>query len=269
MYIWGGSVGYVDTRRHLGTSTISEMTHPVRVFFIMPPGYHIMYRRAAFYSLGLPIRLTNILNEIMRGEKKWTINDLKDPIQKIEFELSILDDSDDTNYVLSCIVEAQERRNKDAQYITVRSRLHFLFLLKQNAFVVLGKERYVNRTIREMTKSLFPNNTENLVLFNSTPLNKDAIMAIIRSMRKNDQRSCSAFNAKHDPDVQAEIENANNMNPHYKFYCCPQLTTDTYKNPKTICFSDTDGTIGTSIPFEFERWYAFIVNFLLPNDLIP
>lgn len=260
----------------------------------MPPEYHIMYRRAAFYNLGLSVSLTNILNDIMKGENKWTINDLKGSIQKIEFALSIPEDNrDNTNYVLSCIVEAQEHLNKDTQYITVRNHL-VLFLLEQNVFVVLGKERYVNRTIKEATKLMFPDNTENLVLFNSTPLNKDAIMAIIKNMRKDDQRSwCSAFNAKHDDrmwndektrtdfslaegkcvldhaEAQAEIKNANNIGPHYKFYYCPQLTTDTYNAPKTMRFSGTKGVVSTSIPFEFECWYAFIVNFLLPHGLIP
>ena len=253
-----------------------------------------MYRRAAFYRLGLPVDLASILNKFRDTKTTRVTKDRNDPTQNIELEFHIFRDAHDTkNYELSCIIEFQERLNREVPYITVRDRLAFLFLSDRGILVVLGRERHANRAIVEMTQILFPDNVENLMVFHRTPLSKDAIIDIILRMREDDRRSwCSAYNAEHDnqmwnqektrtdfslvegrcvldhPEAQAEIENATNISPHYKFYQCLQLTQDVYEAPKTMRFLGSKGVVSTSIPFGFECWYGFIVNFLLPNNLI-
>ena len=255
-----------------------------------------MYGRAAFYRLSLPVGLAGVLGRLTGTKTKRVAKDLNDPTQKIDLEFHVVQEKrDGANYLLGCTIQSQERLNRDVPYTVIRDRLAFLFLPELKILVVLGRERHINCAIKEMTRLLFPDNKEDLVVFSRTPLSKNAVLDVIMKMREDDPRSwCNAFNAEHGdgrmwnrektrtdfslaegrcvldhPEAQAEIANAVNISPRYKFYECRHLTPDTYMTHKTMRLSGPNGVVSTSVPFEFERWYGFVVNFLLPNGLIP
>lgn len=248
-----------------------------------------MFRKVVFKKMLYPLSVDKIKDKMSRKKKlSWKETDKNDPYKEIELSLEIEhQQSSNGNYVVGVSTKYQYSYGRGLGYAIANDFLSFVFIPKSGLLAVLGRDDTVSGPMNAISNLLYPDR-QNIKTFANTQFDKDSLVKTIKSLRSDDPRSwCQDFNAVHrmlykgkmtksnfalvdgncvldDPDAQDAINNAELINPTFRYYACPKLKKITHARPKTIRFNASDGVVSVSTPHDPEQWYGFI-NFLVKS----
>jgi len=251
--------------------------------------FGIMYRKAEFFQLKYPLKIDEIKSKFkdLKSTKR-KILDKNSTIRKIELNCDIEHKKvKDENYIIGIDFEFQISPRKGVPYQKTRDLYGLIFLPGYNLLVVLGRDTAVSELLSFIGKTLYPNGG-NEIVFKHLQFNPDSLVETIKKLRRDDPKSwCDEYRGKHDAikyqgkktksnfslgegecvldDQEAidAINNATSINPTFKFYKCPKLTSKTYDAPKYILFNGGNGSVSVSVAQDFDNWYKFISGFLV------
>lgn len=250
-----------------------------------------MYRRAEFFKIEHPLSIQKIAEKLGAvTDRKRQVPDKNALTKKIVLSCSFSNQKmHDDYYVSGMELQYQITARKGVPYQKTWDFFAFLFFVKKNVLVVLGRDTAITDAIKEVSKVLY-GDTQDIRPFSSVRFEKDSLVRIITKLKKNDSDSwCDEHNALHgamryqgrktktnfslgdgncvldDNEAKQEIANATTINPKYRFYRCPKLNGVAYDQPQTLRFNGEKGTIGIGRNLDFEHWEKFIAKFLLQH----
>lgn len=251
-----------------------------------------MYRKAEFFQMKYPLKIEEIKSRFSNlKSQKRKIPDKNSTIRKIELNCDIEHKKmKDENYIIGLDFEFQISARKGVLWQKTRDLYGLIFLPKYSMLVVLGKDTAVSEVLSFIGNILYPTAGHEIV-FKHLQFTPDSLVETIKKLRKDDPKSwCDEYRGRHDAvkyqgkktksnfslgegacvlDDQEAIDAINNstsINPTFKFYKCPKLTSKSYDTPKYILFNGGNGSVSVSVGQDFDNWYKFISEFLI-NEL--
>jgi len=236
-----------------------------------------------------PLKIEEIKSRFANlKSQKREIPDKNSTVRKIELDCDIEHKKvKDENYLVGIDFEFQISARKGVPWQKTRDLYGLIFLPNYNLLIVLGRDTAVSELITFIGNTLYPDAKRETV-FKHLQFTPDSLVQTIKKLRKDDVKSwCDEYRGKHDAvkyqgrktksnfslgegecvldDSEAieAIDNSSSINPVFKFYKCPKLTSKNYDTPKYILFNGGNGSVSASVGQDFDNWYRFISEFLV------